>query len=161
MKRRNFIARLGSLLITAAFVGCQHDPNAHLLTTAEPSRQDVVGVYVLDDFSMPSELSGKSAEIVVEIRPDGTFSATNVPPWELDTPKTDFFESLLSGTGRWEIGRMGTLDPGGHTIWGVYLRDPANKMHPANFTGKKAPYGLMFQLGDPDSGYVVLMKKKA
>ena len=52
------------------------------------------------------------------------------------------------------------VDPGAHPIWGVYLRDPADKMMPADFTGKKPPYGLIFQLGDPDSGYAILMKKK-
>lgn len=154
------VMRFAILLLFLAFAGCQYDPHAHLLTTNEPSREDVVGVYILDRFDMPPELAGKSTEIVVELRADGTFSATNVPPWELDTPKPSFFESLLSGTGHWEIGKMGQLDPGAHTIWGVYLRDPANKMMPAYFTGEKPPYGLIFELGDPDSGYAILMKKK-
>ena len=55
---------------------------------------------------------------------------------------------------------MGQIDPGAHPIWGVYLRDTAQKMHPAHFTGKQPPYGLIFQIGDPDSGYAILMKKK-
>lgn len=161
MRGQPFHRLLALVVATSAFAGCQYDPHAHLLTTTEPAREDVVGVYVVDRFELPPELTGKSAEVVVEFRSDGTFLATNVPPRELDTPKPDFFESLLHGTGNWEIDKMGTLDPGARPIWGVYLRDPAGKMLPARFTGQKAPYGMIFQLGDPDSGYAILMKKKA
>src|SRR6266545_5092814 len=69
------------LLILLSFLGCQYDPHAHLLTIAKPSHKDLIGVYVVDRFDLPQiELAGRSAEITVELRADGTFLATNVPP---------------------------------------------------------------------------------
>lgn len=163
------------LLLFFVMIGCQYDPHAHLLTLEEPSREDVIGTYVVDYFSLPSELAGKSCEITVELRADGSFSASNIPPWRGDIPDAGFFNSLLNGTGRWEIDKMGTLNPREHTIWGIYLRNDTKKpstapdveddlnrlMSPASFTGQKPPYGLIFQLGDPDRGYAILMKKKS
>ena len=150
------------LLCSLALEACRYAPHAHLLTITEPSRENVIGVYVADRFDLPPELVGKTAEITVELHRDGTFTATNVPPRSLYTPKPGFFESLLNREGdRWEIGTMGTLDPGAHPIWGVYLHDEFNRLMPASFTGQSPPYGLVFQLGDPDSGYAILLKKKS
>jgi len=148
------------ILVTLALVGCQYDPHAHLYTTSEPKTEDIVGTYVLDAFHLPPEVGGARPEVVVELHADGTFAATNVPPWEFGWPGPEFFGSLLSGTGKWEKDTLGTLNPGHKSIWGVYLRTPDNRFHPANFTGRKPPYGLIFTLGDPDSGHAVILKRK-
>ncbi len=134
--------RIALLLLFLILVGCQYDPHAHLLTTAKPLRKDVIGVYVVDRFDLPPELAGKSEEIVVELRADGSFSATNVPPWRLDLPKTGFSDTLISGTGQWEIAKMGQLDPGAHTIWGVYLRNGPKRTSPVS-PGEDPLKGLM------------------
>ncbi len=155
-------------LIFASLVwaGCQYDPHAHLYTTTEPKTEEVVGTYVLKDFHLPREVGSARPEVTVELRADGTFTATNVPPWQLDTPGTNFFALLLSGTGKWEKDTLGAVSSGrkSKSIWGVYLRMPDDgthpRMHPANFTGDKPPYGLIFTLGDPDSGHAVILKRK-
>ena len=147
------------LLCTLLITACQYDPHANLLTITKPNRDDIVGTYVTDRLDMPPGLT-RTVDITVELHADGTFTATNVPPWKLDDPKDDFFSTLLSGTGRWELATMGQLDPGAHPLWGVYLRDGANRMAPAHLTGTEAPYGLIFELGDPDEGYAILLKRK-
>ena len=171
---RWFIRRLPLLVVSLGLVSCQYDPHAHLLTTKEPLREAIVGTYVVDRFELTPELSGKSAAIVIELRENGTFSAKNVPPWQGDLPQPDFFDTLITGTGQWEMKTMGLLQPGNLPIYGVYLRNgpkmtsptPPGKdpfeglMSPAQLTGNKPPYGMIFQIGDPDSGYAILMKKE-
>jgi hypothetical protein len=139
--------------------GCQYDPHAHLLTTTEPRTKDIVGTYVLDRFYLPNGLTIEKREIKVELRSDGSFIAINLPPWKLEEPDNHFFSGLLSGEGKWEKDVI-TLDPGSKQIWGIYLRSNQNKFHPAQLTGEKAPYGLIFTLGDPDSGNAILLKKE-
>lgn len=147
--------------ISALLVGCQYDPHGNLYTTTEPHDGDIVGSYVLDRYDLPPEIVIEHRDVEVELHADGTFSVKNVPPWELTTPtKETFFGGLLSGTGRWEKASIGTLDPGGKQMWGIYLRAPGDRFHPANFTGAKPPYGLIFTLGDPDSGHAVILKRK-
>ena len=140
--------------------GCQYDPHSNLYTTTEPKTEDVVGTYVLDRYDLPPDIPVAHRNMEVVLNADGTFSATNIPPWKLEGPDRGFFAGLLSGTGRWEKAELGTLDPGGHRIWGVYLRTPDDRFHPADFTGSKPPYGLIFTLGDPDSGDAVILKRK-
>lgn len=148
------------ILASVAVAGCQYDPHAHLYTTVEPKTDDIVGTYVLEALHLPTEAGSARPIVTLELRADGTFAATNVPPWELTIPRPSFSASLLSGTGKWEKGTVGTLDPGQKQIWGVYLRAPDNRFHPATLTGKKPPYGLIFTLGDPDSGYAVILKRQ-
>ena len=140
--------------------GCQYDPHGDLYLTTEPKAEDVVGTYVLERFDFPQKITIAHRNVEVELHADGTFTATNVPPWVLGEPDAPFFSTLLSGTGNWEKAKIGILDPGSHPMWGVYLRTPDNRIHPAHFTGKKPPYGLIFTLGDPDSGNAILLKRR-
>lgn len=147
-------------VVSLALVGCQYDPHANLYTTSEPKAEDIVGTYVLDAFHLPPEVGSSRPDVRIELYADGTFTATNVPPLEFSTPGTNFFASLLTAAGKWEKDTLGTLDPGQKRIWGIYLRTSDSKIHPANFTGDKPPYGLIFTLGDPDSGHAVLLRRK-
>ena len=151
---------LSLILVSLALVGCQFDPHANLYTTSEPKPEDIVGTYILIAFHLPPEVGSARPEVLVELHADGTFAATNVPPWELSTPGTSFFASLISTTGKWEKKTLGTLDPGQKDIWGVRLHTPDSRIHPAFFTGDKPPYGLIFTLGDPDSGHAVLLRRR-
>ena len=151
---------LSLILVSLALVGCQFDPHAHLLTTSEPKAEDIVGTYVLHAFHLPPEVGNSRPDVLVELHADGTFAATNVPPWELCTPSARFFASLISTTGKWEKVTLGILDPGQRDIWGVRLHTPGSNIHPAFFTGDQPPYGLMFTLGDPDSGHAVILRRK-
>ena len=150
------------ILLFAALVlaGCQRDPHAYLYTTSEPKTEDIIGTYVLDAYHLPSIVGSARPEVVVELHADGTFAATNVPPLGLHEPSNNFFGSLLSATGKWEKHTTGTLDPGNKRIWGIYLRTPDSKIEPASFTGDKAPYGLIFTIGDPDSGDAMILRRK-
>lgn len=147
-------------LVSLVLVGCQYDPHGNLYTTTEPKNEDLVGTYVLDRYDLPYDIAVARNVVEVELRADGTFTATNIPPWKMDEPDKSFFPSLVSGTGKWEKDTLGTLYPGSKRIWGVYLRTPDNRFHPADFTGDRPPYGLIFTLGDPDSGYAVILKRK-
>jgi len=99
---------------------------------------------------------------MIDLRADGSFTATNVPPWELDSPGMNFFSALVSGSGKWRIDSVGSIDDGSRplkTHWGVYLDSDTAKMMPAGLTGQKPPYGLIFTLGDPDSGDAMIFQK--
>jgi hypothetical protein len=152
------------LLLLALAQGCQYDPYAHLYTTEKPQPADVAGHYTLTSQTVTtgglSVLTGRHC--VVELRPDGTFTASNVPPWEIGSPGTNFFNVLLSSSGTWSVGSVGSVDDGRRplkTHWGVDLNSETAKIRPAGLTGKKPPYGLIFTLGDPDSGTVMILEK--
>ncbi len=147
-------------LLFLSLLGCQYDPHAHLLSEEEPAKEDLVGVYVKDKCFIPQGCGAEPDEITVELRGDGSFIATNVPPWQLGQPLADFYQSFVSDTGHWTIDRMGTRDPGGQPIWGVYLRDPGDDILPADVTGGNGNYGLIFGIGDPDQGNAITLKRK-
>ncbi len=156
------------VVCAALLTGClfPSDPHADSLTTTKPNRSDIIGTYVVDKVYLPSELSDRKLDISIDLRADGTFSATNVPSWTTDATKANFFPTLLSGDGKWELRIVGSVNPGG-VVWGVELQDPteqkpdAQRMDSASCTGEKAPYGLIFTLGDPDEGNAILLKRKA
>ena len=141
--------------------GCQFDPHAHLLTPTEPRAEDIPGVYVFDRSYLPRNVEGKPPEMEIELRADGTFKATSVPPWGVGEPGTNFYATFQSGTGKWLKSPMGTVNGSRH-IWGVYLQTAGDELEldaPA-FTGDEPPYGLMFTFGDPDSGHALLLKRR-
>ncbi len=157
------IVFLFTLPILIMIMGCQYDPHAHLYTTDRPVKQDMVGLYELKSETLLkndlTDLHGR--QCVLELRADGTFSATNLPPWDMELPDTHFFDKLLSGSGSWRIEAVGTIGNGwqSKTIWGVYLSSPTVKLAAANLTGRKQPYGLIFILGDPDSGEALIFER--
>src|SRR5262245_22953460 len=89
--------------------GCQYDPHAHLYTTDKPESTNVVGSYVLTSQTLTRDglaaLRGKPC--LIELRANGTFIATNVPPWQSGLPRTNFFDTLISGSGTWRIDSVG------------------------------------------------------
>ncbi|MCA9048803.1 MAG: hypothetical protein KDA89_08755 [Planctomycetaceae bacterium] len=135
--------------------GCQYDPYHRLYTAREPNDGDIAGMYILDHYCLPQGIRIEHRDIVVDLHSDGTFTAANIPPRQTDIPDTSFFSSLVTGTGRWETSTIGS-----DTIWGVCLRSPDTSLSTARLTGTKAPYGLIFTLGDPDCGYAVILKRK-
>jgi len=154
-----------AFILLPLIVGCQYDPYAHLFTTEKPQSADVVGRYSLTKQTVVagglSAMKGQSC--CVELRADGTFTAANVPPWDGDSPGTTFFDELRSGTGTWRIDNVGSVDDGHgplKTHWGIHLDvDSHVRLRSAGLTGKKPPYGLIFTLGDPDSGMVMILER--
>jgi len=152
------------LTLLLAVTGCQYDPNAHLYTTDKPESTNIVGSYVLTSQTLTSGglavLRGKTCSI--ELRADGTFIATNVPPWQNGFPPPNFFDTLISGSGTWRIDSVGSVDDGRKplkTHWGVYLDSPSAKFDAVGLTGAKSPYGLIYTLGDPDSGEALILER--
>ena len=145
--------------------GCQYDPNAHLLTNEKPLAKDVAGRYILKSQTVAlgglSALQGRSS--ILDLRVDGTFIASNVPRWEFgSSPGTNFFSTLISGSGTWRIGTVGAVSDGlnkSKLSWGVYLDSKSAKFMPVGFTEQKPPYGLIFTLGDPDSGEAMIYER--
>lgn len=152
------------LLALLLALGCQYDPHARLYTLEEPQKTNVVGHYTLTSQTVTggglAALSGKVC--AVELRADGTFAATNIPPWQSGFPKTNFFNTLISASGTWRIASVGSVDDGRKplkTHWGVELESPTLRPHPVGLTGSKPPYGLIYTLGDPDSGEAMILER--
>jgi hypothetical protein len=141
------------------FVGCQFDPYAHLCVTSKPRRADVIGTYKLTYQSVTSEglaaLNGKKCRVAV--RRDGTFEATNVPSWTSNIDDSHYFENLSSGSGTWRIGTTGAVD--GDSTWGIYFDSNKVGLAPGTLTGAAGKYGLLYTLGDPDYGTVLIFEK--
>jgi hypothetical protein len=155
------------LLLTA---GCEYDPNAESLTITEPDERDLVGVYEIDKIRLPAELADLKLDTRLELKANGTFTARNIPPSPLGEllPTVKFPSTLTSSSGIWSKRKCGYLDPGHHTIWGIYLADkhytianangPRTEWLSVRCTGQSPPYGILFQLGDPDYGYAIHLK---
>ena len=150
---------ISNALAFLLLAGCQFSPHAHLLTPTEPRAEDIPGVYVLDRSYLPKSVEGNPPEMEIELRADGTFKATNVPPWAAGEPGTNFFTTFQSGTGKWIKSPMGTTNRS-RLIWGVYLQTPDDRLDAPQFIGDAPPYGLMFTFGDPDSGHALLLKRR-
>ena len=154
------------LVLVLLAAGCQSDPYAPLLTTAEPQSSDLVGRYVLIKQTLTSEglapLEGKICSL--ELRDDGTFLATNLPPWQEGLPDDDFFTELVSGEGVWRIDSVGGIASHatgkGETVWGVYLDSNTVEFQPAGLMQNQPPYQLIYTLGDPDSGQVLILERE-
>jgi len=163
--RRSAIMR--TLLCLAAVVllqGCQYDPYAHIFTTEKPQTNAVVGRYLLKDQTVVS--GGLSAmrgrPCVVELAADGTFVATNVPAFVFGAPPITSLDSLVSGRGTWRLESVGGVDNGSgkiKTCWGAHLDSQSPRIQSPGFTGDRSPYGLIFTIGDPDSGTVMILER--
>jgi len=144
--------------------GCQHDPYAHSFTTEKPQADDVVGRYVLTKQTVVS--GGSSAmqgrPCVVVLAADGTFKATNVPPYERGAPPISSLDALVSGSGTWQLDQVGSIGGGfskQKPHWGVWLTARGRPVASPGFTGDKPPYGLIFTIGDGDAGTVMILER--
>jgi hypothetical protein len=163
-RKSQFMRVLLFLSLLASLPGCQYDPYAHLFTTDKPKASDVVGRYTLTEQTVTADgldaLQGKPC--FVKLRADGTFTAANIPPFEVDWADKTLFGKLVSGSGTWTIDGAGSVDNGWGTLkthWGVRLFSKDAEMHTAGLIGGTPPYGLIFTLGDPDTGTVMILKK--
>lgn len=151
------------LTVALVLYGCQYDPYAHTFTTEKPELRKVVGRYVLQDQTLVSgglsAMRGRPCEVILAA--DGTFTAANVPPFEFRDPPIASLDSLVSGSGPWQIESVGSVDDGMgklKTHWGVRLGSMERPLTFAGFTGQDSPYGLIFTIGDPDSGTVMILR---
>jgi hypothetical protein len=107
---RTLLCLAGRILLQ----GCQYAPYAHTFTTQQPQTNAVVGRYVLKDQTVAS--GGLSAmqgrPCIVELTVDGTFTATNIPPFVFGAPPISSLSSLVSGSGTWRLDSVGSVDSG-------------------------------------------------
>jgi hypothetical protein len=143
--------------------GCQYDPNAHLLTTVKPEVRNVVGRYVLKrailDGSEGKRVEGLGCSLVLAA--DGSFEATNLPPWSFRPSGARFSDTLTSGLGTWELATVASVDDGSEIkqAWGVQLTSEMAQFQSPGLTGNTPPYGILITIGDPDSGHALIFEK--
>jgi hypothetical protein len=138
--------RFAPLLLLVA--GCPSDPNVDFCTTVKPAAADVAGRYTLTaqtvDAGGLAVLQGK--ESWIELRDDGTFTATNVPPSSSDRQEEEFFDTLVSGSGRWQIDSVGSIANAGgkpKTHWGVVFEAENPEIMQMGLTGAAPQFGLL------------------
>ena len=133
-----------SVLVCAAVC---FDPH---FVTERPLATDVVGHYALTSQTVTSGglavLEGERCD--VELRSDGTFTATNLPPDKLGSPGANFFNTLVSGSGRW---RLDVVSHGfsSEPHWGVILDSPTVKIHPMHLRRTEASLSFVSDFGRP------------
>ena len=162
-------ARLRRAGILAALLclgfACQYDPHAHRATSHAPDRKDVVGVWMLKEQWVISGGLEPFAQYhcMLEIREDGTFIATNIHSPGIRSPSgREIFEQLASGSGTWRVDTIGSVDDGsGHTHpwFGVCFEGDKPSLKSAGFMNDRAPYELIQEVGDPDSGEALIFQR--
>lgn len=151
--------------IVVLITGCQYDPYAHLFTTAQPKREDVMGSYVLTQQTITQGALSflQDRQCLLDLESDGSFTLTDYPTWtEPFSPTNGQFLAVISTTGRWSCDTVGTVSDGrrSQSHWGIRFVDTNSKIESLALTGKAPPYGLIMTYGDPDSGQVMILEKK-
>jgi hypothetical protein len=156
-KRRYSRGIFGMILLGLAFWVAQIDD----YTTKKPDAAEVVGRYTLTSQTVStgglSVLQGRTCSI--ELRRNGTFSATNAPPDVLGSPGMDFFSTLLTVSGTWRIDVVAHGASCETTFWGICFDSAPANVHPACLIGRESPFGLVFTLGDPDNGQSMILRR--
>jgi hypothetical protein len=152
------------MILALAAAGCQYDPYAHEFTTAKPDPAALAGIYRLKEQTVApgglTALGGK--ECKVDLRDDGTFVATHVPPFSAEQTGPSLLNRLVSGQGRWRVESVGAVSDGqgpARTHWGIRLESESEAMMAPGLKGDGPPYGLIFTIGDPDAGQVLILEK--
>jgi len=144
-----------------AISGCQFDPYAGDLTTEQPKKEDVIGVYQFEKQTIsdgPIDILGQNATIL--LKADGTYRANDIP--NVFRGANDETHKYISATGKWKIETMGNVDNGwGHakSHWGVTLTSIDESLANIGFMGNKTPYKLIVTFDDPDLGEVMIFSR--
>lgn len=160
LSMKNLLASILFIVFLVLITGCQFDPYAGDLTTVQPKREDVEGVYKFKEQTIsdaPIDKFGQNSTIV--LKPDGTYQANNIPN-VFGGPGAES-RKYISANGNWKIEEIGAVDNGQGTKseWGITLTSIDESLTNISFTGNKAPYGLMVTFDDPDLGAVMKFQK--
>ena len=136
-------------------------PPPELYVVTQPKLEDVAGVYHLNRQTITPDglavLEGRSCQL--DLRPDGTFTATNYPQWAPDTNPVPQIAGFISTTGRWRCDTV-NINYNGHECWGVVFADAKVGIDSLALRSKGAPYDLMLTYGDGDDGTVMVFGKQ-
>lgn len=164
MKTRNRILLMLSLIV---FISCQYDPYAHTYTTSEPKASELIGTYIFHkqtvDYDITEFKDAINGEIVVpkiKINANGTYEVINLPVFESFDPT---YVGLISKTGNWEVLPVASIGNGSGEIkdhWGFHMPELPKDLRRVGLMNSKAPYGIIFGFGDPDTGQVMIFTKE-
>lgn len=141
--------------------GCQAAPYVGELTTVQPKKEDVTGLYQFKEQTIsqtPIDKRGQTATIL--LRRDGTYQANNIP--NVFGGDDAQIHKYISGSGNWKMEIIGSVDSGWGKAkheWGISLTSINENLANISFTGEKPPYGLMLTYDDPDLGYMMRFEK--
>ena len=92
--------------------------------TMQPKHEDVAGVYQLTEQTISTNglaiLDGRLCQL--ELRSDGSFTATNYPRWASASSATLRIAEFISTSGRWRCDTVGMIYDG-QQCWGVVFSD--------------------------------------
>jgi hypothetical protein len=159
--------------ITLAFAvlcGCQYDPHSGHYTTYEPTTEEIVGDYELDQTFMESHSPGIGAKVsklsappLIRLLPDGTFIAERFPYFSETRTGIEYkFEDFRSINAKWSQTPVGSIGDGSGTTkthYGITVDTLPSHLSSFGFTGSNKVDGLIIGFGDPDSGDAITFKK--
>jgi hypothetical protein len=148
-------------VVALASVACQYDPFAHEFTTVEPTREELVGDYELNDetLNMLRRLGVQPPpQSHLMLQDDGRFSMSDLPTcWRLFEECSSATESV---SGTWRIEQD---DENGWWTIRFHLLEiegqPGDFGTPAHLRGDRSPRLVHFTIGDPDMGQALAFQK--
>jgi hypothetical protein len=152
-KRRRTRTTFGVILCGFALLLTQLEE----YTTYGPPTAQVVGHFKLSKQNVSSNgvAAPEGQPCEVELRADGTFTGTNLPPDPFRSSEPT--GTLVTCSGTWRIAVVSS-DGYGTDHWGIrFESQPAVKS--THLVGRRAPYSLEFVIGDPDCGEYMRFKK--
>jgi len=167
------------ILLGSVLSGCNIDPPyVDSYTIKKPSIKDLSGTYVLADETLDhgraiidsdpyqpgsvlkAKNGSKSAIQKMILRPDGTFSAINVPLWSGNSAQGWEIKNFQSGSGKWK-----PIYAGGRYLLAFYA--PKLKLIPNDYysyialLGQNQPYTILFFYGlEPDDDSAMLFEQR-
>lgn len=136
--------------------GCHGDPYSEEYVLSKPAEESIVGKYVFEACHGPHIEGVERAELI--LRSDQTYTATAIPAFPHGFVRRPA-PLLPTASGKWRLCTTGTLYGliGKSEVWGVDLGPDADQ--PSLWSPDSGERGLLFELNDPDSGEVLILRR--
>jgi hypothetical protein len=133
---------------------------AKLFVTTQPRQEDIVGIYQLTRQTITTNglavLEGRLCQL--DLRPDGSFTATNYPRWSPDSSTRPHVTTFISTTG-WRCDSVHIFYKG-KDCRGIVFSDSDAAIDALALRSKGAPYDLMLTYGVGDDGTIMQFGRK-
>jgi hypothetical protein len=166
LTRRKWLVVASSVPAFLVFLVCSFLYLHPHFVASRPPDADVAGYYKLTSQTV---INGGLAAFGdrwcdIELRPDGTFTATNLPQDEIGSPSVNFLNKLVTASGKWrlDVVSYGGSTPLGGSLpqhWGIILDSSPVNIHPIHLVGWKPPYRLYLLVDDPDCDYTMIFER--